>query len=163
MTGPRLRASQTGKNGFQLLHNGPRGLLRLGQRGTGCRSLTWRLAKTICALAPALPVELVGRVHGPGPSGEILVKAERPWRYADGVKVVDRRGRALGRVEAVIGPAAAPYLVVRTPDAKDPKGVGSRLKGAEVYVEAPEVEAGAQPQARPRKQGRPTGPAGHRP
>ena len=105
-------------------------------------------------------MELVGRVHGQGPSGEILVKAERPWRYADGVKIVDRRGRTLGRVEAVIGPAAAPYLVVRTPDSKDPKGVGAKLVGAEVYVEAPEVEEGARPQARPRKQGRPTGPRG---
>ncbi len=103
-------------------------------------------------------MELVGRVHGPGPSGEIIVKADRPWRYGDGVKIVDRRGRTLGRVEGVIGPAAAPYLVVRTPDSKDPKGVGSKLKGSEVYVDAPELEAGAQPQARPRKQGRPTGP-----
>ncbi len=117
-------------------------------------------AKTICALAPALDVELVGRVHGPGPSGEIIVKAERPWRYADGVKVVDRRGRTLGRVEGVIGPAAAPYLVVRTPDSKDPKGLGVRMKGSEVYVEAPEVEEGAGPKARPRKQGRPTGERG---
>jgi rRNA processing protein Gar1 len=101
-------------------------------------------------------VELVGKVFGPGPQGELIVHADRPWRYGEGVKIVDRRGRALGRVEGVVGPAAAPYLVVRTVEARDGKGLGLKLKGAEVYIEeAP--EAPSQPRGRERRQGRPTG------
>jgi rRNA processing protein Gar1 len=91
-----------------------------------------------------------------GPQGELIVRVERPWRFGEGVKVVDRRGRALGRVEGIVGPAAAPFLVVRTLEARDGKGLGNRLKGTEVYIEDAH-EAATQPAERGRKQGRHTG------
>lgn len=109
---------------------------------------------------PPLTVDLVGKVFGPGPQGELIVRAERPWRYGEGVKVVDRKGRALGRVESIIGPAAAPYLVVRTFDTGDPKMTAIKLRGSEVYLQEAPVEAGHQPRARERRQGRPTGERG---
>src|SRR6266567_494234 len=87
------------------------------------------------ARTPRILVELVGKVFGAGPSGELIVRADRPWRYGEGVKLVDRKGRALGRVEGIVGPAAAPYLVVRTFDTKDAKGLGVKLKGTEVYLQ----------------------------
>lgn len=102
-------------------------------------------------------MELVGKVFGPGPSGELIVRADRPWRYGEGVKIVDRRGRSLGRVEGIVGPAAAPFLVVRTVDARDGKGLGVRMKGVEVYLQEAPVEAAEIPAARGRKKGRPTG------
>ena len=102
-------------------------------------------------------MELVGTVFGPGPQGELIVRAGRPWRYGEGVKVVDRKGRALGRVEGVIGPATAPYLIIKTFEGEAAKGAGLRLKGTEVYMQEQAAEAAAQPRGRERRQGRPTG------
>ena len=103
-------------------------------------------------------MELVGKVFGPGPSGEIIVRADRAWRWGEGIKLVDRRGRALGRVENIVGPAAAPYLVLRPADAREGPGAGAKLKGADVYLaDLPEGE-GHKPEFRPRTKGRPTGP-----
>ena len=102
-------------------------------------------------------MELIGKVFGPGPQGELIVRADRPWRFGEGIKVVDRKGRALGRVEGIVGPAATPYLVVRTFDTADAKSLGTKLKGTEVYLpEAPAAEV-AQPRGRERRQGRHTG------
>lgn len=101
-------------------------------------------------------MELVGKVFGAGPSGELIVRADRPWRYGEGVKLVDRKGRALGRVEGIVGPAAAPYLVVRTFDSKDAKGLGIRMKDSEVYLQEIPAEASTTPERRPRVQGRHT-------
>ena len=64
-------------------------------------------------------VEHIGKVYGAGPSGEVLVRVERPWRWGEGLRVVDRRGRPIGRIESIIGPAAAPYLVLRPLDARE--------------------------------------------
>ena len=107
-------------------------------------------------------MELVGKVFGAGPSGELIVRADRPWRYGEGVKLVDRKGRALGRVEGIVGPAAAPYLVVRTFDTKDAKGLGVKLKGTEVYLQEIPAEATSAPPRRARVQGRHTGEAKER-
>ncbi len=109
--------------------------------------------------ARAAVVELVGKVFGPGPQGELIVRAERPWRHGEGVKLVDRKGRSLGWVEGIVGPAAAPFLVVRTVEARDGKGLGTKLKGTEVYMEQ-SPEAQAQPAERRRTQGRHTGTRG---
>jgi rRNA processing protein Gar1 len=102
-------------------------------------------------------VELVGKVFGSGPQGELIVRAERPWRFGEGAKLCDRKGRALGRVEGIVGPAAAPYLVVRTFEKDDPRAMGARLKGSEVYMQEAAAEAAQQPRGRERRQGRPTG------
>ncbi len=118
--------------------------------------LGWGPRKGHDLARPLWLVELIGKVYGPGPQGELIVRVERPWRFGEGVKVVDRRGRALGRVEGIVGPAAAPFLVVRTLEARDGKGLGTRLKGTEVYVEQAH-EAEAQPAERARRQGRETG------
>lgn len=103
-------------------------------------------------------MELIGKVFGPGPQGELIVHADRPWRFGEGVKVVDRKGRALGRVEGIVGPAAAPYLVIRTFDTADAKSMGTKLKGTEVYLPEMPAQESAQPRGRERRQGRPTGP-----
>jgi rRNA processing protein Gar1 len=107
-------------------------------------------------------VELIGHVFGPGPAGEIIVRTERPWRWGEGIKLVDRRGRALGRVENVVGPAAAPYLVVRSVDAREGATAGTRLKGVDVYLPERPQEEGKTPEFRPRTKGRPTGPVSRR-
>src|SRR6185436_5038811 len=96
------------KTRFQGLHTGSGCSLRLGQalaREVRLAQGTVR-AKVMSQQALSGHVELIGKVFGPGPQGEIIVRAERPWRYGEGVKVVDRRGRALGRVEGIVGPAA---------------------------------------------------------
>lgn len=108
------------------------------------------------------PVEHVGKVDGAGPAGEILVRVSRPWRWGEGVRLVDRRGRALGRVSGVIGPAAAPWLVLKPLDQRAGHEAAVRLRGADAYLEElPEAETAA-PAPRPRTQGRPTGRRGRR-
>lgn len=102
-------------------------------------------------------MELVGKVFGPGPSGEIIVRADRAWRWGEGIKLVDRRGRALGRVENIVGPAAAPYLVLRPADVREGAAAAAKLKGADVYLEEAPDQQGRGPQGRARTQGRPTG------
>ena len=102
-------------------------------------------------------MELIGKVFGPGPQGELIVRADRPWRFGEGVKVVDRKGRALGRVEGIVGPAATPYLVVRTFDTADARSLGTKLKGTEVYIQEIPAEAATQARGRERRSGRPTG------
>lgn len=102
-------------------------------------------------------MEHVGTVYGAGPGGEVLVRAARPWRWGEGVRLVDRRGRALGRVTGVVGPAAAPWLVLRPLDASGGRQAVERLRGSDVYLEAlPDSEAQA-PAGRRRTPGRPTG------
>lgn len=111
----------------------------------------------MCAGAPQGAVELIGKVFGPGPSGEIIVRADRAWRWGEGIKLVDRRGRALGRVENIVGPAAAPYLVLRPADAREGAAAGAKLKGADVYLEESPQREGPKADPRQRVAGRQTG------
>ena len=90
-------------------------------------------------------MELIGKVFGPGPAGEVVVRADRPWRWGEGVRLVDRRGRAMGRVEQIVGPASAPFLVLRPLDPKEGSQLGARLKGSDVYVEEIPAEPKEQP------------------
>ncbi len=106
-------------------------------------------------------MELIGTVEGAGPSGEILVRVSRPWRWGDGPRLVDRRGRALGRVTGVIGPAAAPWLVVRPLGPAPGRDGAVPTHGTNVYLEEqPEAEKVAA--SRGRTKGRPTGRSGRR-
>jgi hypothetical protein len=106
------------------------------------------------------PVEHIGTVDGAGPGGELLVRAVRPWRWGEGARLVDRRGRVLGRVTGVIGPAAAPWLVLQAIDPAGGRELAGRMKGSDAYLEQLPEGEGSAPASRKRTKGRPTGRRG---
>ena len=59
--------------------------------------------------------------------GTILVRSTKPHRI--GIQVVNHEIKRLGKVVDVIGPAAAPYIVVNTRDAQ-----AQAKKGDVVYL-----------------------------
>jgi hypothetical protein len=63
-------------------------------------------------------------------------------------------------VTGVIGPASAPWLVLKPIDARAGREGAVGLKGTDAYLESPPEGERDAPAARQRTPGRPTGPKG---
>ncbi len=75
----------------------------------------------------------LGVVENISYNGDVMVRAAfAPHR---GVRVVDRRGRPLGRVKRVFGPVREPFVAVQSF-----KPAPLALMGAEVYVKQEQGE-----------------------
>jgi len=72
-------------------------------------------------------LQRIGRVLHISPSGNPILRVEKPPRIGD--KVVDEKMRSIGRVFDVFGPVSSPYVSVRT-NVQDP----NRLVDCSLYA-----------------------------
>jgi RNA-binding protein len=72
-------------------------------------------------------LQRLGRISNVSPSGNAIVKAEKPPKI--GSEVVDENLNVIGKVFDIIGPVSAPYAVIK-PNVREP----AKLLNKPVYL-----------------------------